>query len=89
MATAKKVAVKKSTFAQAMANGAKAREYRDEADALRRDAERYRWLRARLQGSGLDQLDAMDAVLREDGAQMDAAIDEEIEADRLAAVGAA
>jgi hypothetical protein len=62
-----------------------------EADnaALRKDAERYRWLRARLQGNGLDQLDAMDAVLREDGAQMDAAIDEEIAADRLSAVGAA
>jgi hypothetical protein len=35
---------KDSHFAQAMANGAKAREYRDEADALRKDAERYRFL---------------------------------------------
>jgi hypothetical protein len=39
---------KDSHFAQAMANGAKAREYRDEADALRKDAERYRKLRAAL-----------------------------------------
>ena len=39
-------AAKEQHFAQAMTNGAKAREYRDEAEALRKDAERYRKLKA-------------------------------------------
>lgn len=37
-------AARDSHFAQAMENGAKANEYRDEADALRKDAERLSWL---------------------------------------------
>lgn len=69
-------------FADAQAQAA-------ELAALRKDAERYRWLRARLQGSGRDQVAALGAVLRENAAEMDAAIDEARHADARAAVGAA
>ena len=41
---------KDNHFAQAMANGAAAREYREEAEALRKDAERWRWWRAQVWG---------------------------------------
>ena len=40
-------------FQQAMKNGAKANAFRDEADELRKDAERYRWLRMQDWNTGL------------------------------------
>ncbi len=68
---------KDSHFAQAMANGEKAREYRDEAAALRKDAERYRKLRDKGAALGLRGIfnllpgewnEAIDAAAPEDPA---------------------